>query len=83
MYHHSIGYTTILFIVVNVVTGIDILDPGKRYCIAYLAYIAFLVAVSAVLEDWTWVRWFQNRNSRKERMNLNMQPKKKDDIARV
>lgn len=61
VYHHLIGYTTILLIVVNVITGIDILDPGNRYRIAYFAYIAFLVAVSAVLEVWMWIRWFQKR----------------------
>jgi len=80
VYHHLIGYTTIALIVVNVITGIDILDPGNRYRIAYFTYIAFLVAVSAVLEVWMWTRWFQNRRRKKERMhNVNIQPQEIDD----
>lgn len=64
IYHHTIGYTTILLIVINIITGIDILDPGKRYRIAYTAFIAFLVAMAAVMEAITWRRWWIMRRKK-------------------
>ncbi|KAG0614215.1 hypothetical protein M758_6G159300 [Ceratodon purpureus] len=65
IYHHTIGYTTILLIVINNITGIDILDPGKRFRIAYIAFVAFLVAVAAILEAISWRRWWIMRKKLK------------------
>lgn len=54
VYHHSIGYSTIVLSVINVFRGLDILDPDRRWRRAYIGIIIALGAVALVLEAFTW-----------------------------
>ncbi|EEF30377.1 Auxin-induced in root cultures protein 12 precursor, putative [Ricinus communis] len=55
IYHHSIGYATIILSIINVYEGLDILDPEKKWKRAYSGVLIFLGATAAVLEAVTWL----------------------------
>ncbi|KAK4437423.1 cytochrome and DOMON domain-containing protein [Sesamum alatum] len=54
MYHHSIGYTVIVLSIVNIFEGLDIVDPEKKWKIAYAGVLIFLGAIAVLLEAFTW-----------------------------
>jgi hypothetical protein len=39
IYHNAIGYTLIILSIINVYKGLDILDPGKNWDVAYLVIL--------------------------------------------
>ncbi|KAM7271128.1 hypothetical protein ACFE04_030342 [Oxalis oulophora] len=54
IYHHLIGYTTIILSIVNVFKGFHILQPADKWESAYIGIIVSLGVVAAILEAWTW-----------------------------
>lgn len=64
VYHHTIGYATIILIIANIFQGLKLLEelesvsPWKG---AYLAVLVILGVVSVVAEGVTWFLWFQRR----------------------
>ncbi|XP_010557694.1 PREDICTED: cytochrome b561 and DOMON domain-containing protein At5g35735-like [Tarenaya hassleriana] len=54
VYHHSIGYSTIVLSIVNVFEGLDILDPEDKWTRAYVGILIFLGACVVILEPLTW-----------------------------
>ncbi|KAH0464586.1 hypothetical protein IEQ34_007372 [Dendrobium chrysotoxum] len=54
IYHHVIGYTVIVLSVINIFKGFDILDPDEKWKHAYIAIIASLGGIAAILEIFTW-----------------------------
>ncbi|OAY35196.1 cytochrome b561 and DOMON domain-containing protein At5g35735 [Manihot esculenta] len=55
IYHHSIGYATIILSIINIYEGFDILDPEKKWKKIYTGIIIFLGALAALLEGITWI----------------------------
>ncbi|OAY35239.1 cytochrome b561 and DOMON domain-containing protein At5g35735 [Manihot esculenta] len=55
IYHHSIGYATIILSIKNIYGGFDILDREKKWKKIYTGIIIFLGAVAALLEISTWI----------------------------
>ncbi|XP_065852684.1 cytochrome b561 and DOMON domain-containing protein At5g47530 [Euphorbia lathyris] len=54
MYHHSIGYTTILLSIVNIFKGFSILNPEQKWKDAYIVIVVVLCLCAAALEGVTW-----------------------------
>lgn len=54
IYHHSVGYSTIILSIVNVFKGLDILNPDQKWKRAYIGILIFLGCVAVVLEALTW-----------------------------
>lgn len=54
IYHHSIGYSTIILSIINVFEGLDILDPAKKWKKIYIGILIFLGFNAAMLEAFTW-----------------------------
>lgn len=54
VYHQSVGYAVIVLSIINVLEGLDILDPHKNWRTAYIIVIAILGAIAVVLEVITW-----------------------------
>ncbi|KAL3604953.1 hypothetical protein D5086_005812 [Populus alba] len=55
IYHHTIGYTTVILSIVNIFEGFDVLDREKNWRKAYIGVLIFLGAVAVVLEAVTWL----------------------------
>lgn len=60
VYHHTTGYTTILFSIINVFEGLHILDGPKSL---YTAVIIVLIAVAVTMEAVTWRIVIKRRSS--------------------
>ncbi|CAN8232647.1 unnamed protein product [Cochlearia groenlandica] len=54
VYHHTVGYTTIVLAIVNIFKGFDILDPEEKWRWAYIGILIFLGACVVILEPLTW-----------------------------
>ncbi|GAV74598.1 Cytochrom_B561 domain-containing protein/DUF568 domain-containing protein [Cephalotus follicularis] len=54
IYHHLIGYTTIVLSIVNIFEGFSILGREKNWRSAYIGILIFLGASAAILEAVTW-----------------------------
>ncbi|AED94011.1 unnamed protein product [Arabidopsis thaliana] len=54
VYHHTVGYTTIILSIVNIFKGFDILDPEDKWRWAYIGILIFLGACVLILEPLTW-----------------------------
>ncbi|KAJ6873896.1 hypothetical protein NC651_032670 [Populus alba x Populus x berolinensis] len=54
IYHHSIGYTTVILSIANIFEGFDVLDSEDNWKKAYTGVLIFLVVVAAVMEAVTW-----------------------------
>lgn len=54
VYHHTVGYTTIILSIVNIFKGFDILDPADKWRWAYIGILIFLGACILILEPLTW-----------------------------
>lgn len=55
IYHHTIGYTTVILSIVNIFEGFDVLGREKNWKKAYIGVLIFLGAVAVVLEAVTWL----------------------------
>lgn len=62
LYHHSVGYATIILIIRNIFEGIDLLQPARGWKTAYIVVIVVLAVVALVLEVATWVVWLRRRS---------------------
>ncbi|ESQ33223.1 hypothetical protein EUTSA_v10004354mg [Eutrema salsugineum] len=54
VYHHTVGYTTIILSIINIFKGFDILDPADKWRWAYIGILIFLGACVVILEPLTW-----------------------------
>ncbi|CAH2079516.1 unnamed protein product [Thlaspi arvense] len=54
VYHHTVGYTTIILSIINIFKGFDILDPADKWRWAYIGILIFLGACVLILEPLTW-----------------------------
>ncbi|CAK7349089.1 unnamed protein product [Dovyalis caffra] len=54
IYHHTIGYTTVILSIINIFEGFEALDREKNWKKAYIGVLIFLGAVAVVLEAVTW-----------------------------
>ncbi|KAJ6338712.1 hypothetical protein OIU76_008218 [Salix suchowensis] len=55
IYHHTIGYTTVILSIINIFEGFDALDREKNWKKAYIGVLIFLGSVAVVLEAVTWM----------------------------
>ncbi|KAJ6941131.1 hypothetical protein NC651_007042 [Populus alba x Populus x berolinensis] len=55
IYHHTIGYTTVILSIVNIFEGFEVLGREKNWKKAYIGVLIFLGAVAVVLEAVTWL----------------------------
>lgn len=55
IYHHTIGYTTVILSIVNIFEGFEALDREKNWKKAYIGVLIFLASVAVVLEAVTWL----------------------------
>ncbi|KAF5203377.1 Cytochrome b561 and domon domain-containing protein [Thalictrum thalictroides] len=53
--HHGVGYMIAVLGIFNVFKGLDILDPEKKWRVAYIAILGVLGGVALLLEAITWV----------------------------
>ncbi|KAF7803840.1 cytochrome b561 and DOMON domain-containing protein [Senna tora] len=68
VYHHLVGYATIVISVVNIFEGFDALEEsvGDRYDDwkkSYISIIAALGGIAVLLEVYTWIVVFKRRSS--------------------
>jgi len=61
VYHHAVGYTTVVLIIVNVFEGLDLLRPGAKWTNAYVVVLTILGGSSFFLEIITWSVWLRQR----------------------
>ncbi|CAF1857563.1 unnamed protein product [Brassica oleracea var. botrytis] len=54
VYHHTVGYATIILSIINIFKGFDILDPEDKWRWAYIGILIFLGACVVILEPLTW-----------------------------
>ncbi|XP_010450413.1 PREDICTED: cytochrome b561 and DOMON domain-containing protein At5g35735 [Camelina sativa] len=62
VYHHTVGYTTIVLSIVNIFKGFDILDPADKWRWAYIGILIFLGACVLILEPLTWFIVLRRKN---------------------
>ena len=60
IYHHTVGYATIIISIINIFRGFDALevsveDRYNDWKNAYIGIIAALVGIAVVLEIYTWI----------------------------
>ncbi|MFQ6619528.1 hypothetical protein Gotur_001297 [Gossypium turneri] len=55
IYHHGVGYAVLVLGILNVFKGFDILNPNRKWKLAYMIIIIALGAISFLLEAITWV----------------------------
>ncbi|TYI73069.1 hypothetical protein E1A91_D07G104700v1 [Gossypium mustelinum] len=55
IYHHGVGYAVLVLGILNVFKGFDILNPDRKWKLAYMIIIIALGAISFLLEAITWV----------------------------
>ncbi|KAG8376493.1 hypothetical protein BUALT_Bualt09G0069200 [Buddleja alternifolia] len=48
------GVSVLILSIVNILDGLDILDPGKKWKRAYIGVLIFLGSIVVVLEAFTW-----------------------------
>ncbi|XP_010542011.1 PREDICTED: cytochrome b561 and DOMON domain-containing protein At5g35735-like [Tarenaya hassleriana] len=54
IYHHAVGYSTIILSIVNVFKGLDILDPEDKWRWSYIGILILFGAIVLILEPLTW-----------------------------
>ncbi|GLT46250.1 hypothetical protein SLA2020_200210 [Shorea laevis] len=54
IYHHSIGYSTIILSIINVFEGLHLLNPAEKWKKIYIGILIFLGFNAAMLEAFTW-----------------------------
>ncbi|KAH9565013.1 hypothetical protein CY35_04G055100 [Sphagnum magellanicum] len=62
VYHHAVGYSTIILIIINIFEGIEILSPGNGWQTAYISVIVVLGSSSIGLEILTWGLWLKHHH---------------------
>lgn len=62
VYHHSVGYATLLLIIINIFEGLDLLQPGDKWTVIYVIILCVLGAISLIMEIITWTMWLRQRN---------------------
>jgi heme/copper-type cytochrome/quinol oxidase subunit 2 len=63
VYHHTIGYATIIVIIINIFEGLHVLQPNHKWRRAYIIVLIILGAISIILELVTWILWFYRRKA--------------------
>ncbi|KAE8659401.1 Cytochrome b561 and DOMON domain-containing protein [Hibiscus syriacus] len=73
IYHHSVGYTVIICIIINIFEGFDILKPDDHWERIYIGILIFLGIVATSLEVFTWyvVLKRKKKGSDKHSHNIN------------
>lgn len=61
VYHHVVGYTTMVLIIVNIFEGLDLLQPGDKWTNAYIVVLTVLGGTSFVMEIIIWSVWLRQR----------------------
>ncbi|KAG8372648.1 hypothetical protein BUALT_Bualt12G0088500 [Buddleja alternifolia] len=61
VYHQAMGYSVLILSIVNILDGLDILDPGKKWKRAYIGVLIFLGSIVVVLEALTWYIVFKRK----------------------
>ena len=69
VFHHVIGFATIIIIIVNIFEGIHVLQPDSKWKKIYIIVIAILAAISLVMEIITWIVWFRRRQVSPKRLD--------------
>ncbi|KAG0560887.1 hypothetical protein KC19_9G022100 [Ceratodon purpureus] len=69
VYHHSVGYATLVLIIINIFEGLDLLQPGNKWTLIYVIILCALGAISLIMEIITWSKWIRERNSNKQAMH--------------
>jgi hypothetical protein len=69
VFHHTIGFATIIIIIVNIFEGIHLLQPDRKWKKIYIIVIAILAAISLVMEIITWIVWFRRRQVSPKRLD--------------
>ena len=54
IYHHTLGYTTVVLSIGNIFEGFDVLESENNWKTAYIGVLVFLGVVTAVMEALTW-----------------------------
>ncbi|KAG8391282.1 hypothetical protein BUALT_Bualt01G0171800 [Buddleja alternifolia] len=54
MYHQMMEYSVLILSIINILDGLVILDPGKKWKRAYIGVLIFLGSIIVVLEAITW-----------------------------
>eukprot|EP00249_Psilotum_nudum_P007168 c20361_g2_i1 orf=208-1425(+) len=60
IYHHSIGYSLIVLGILNIMYGLDILSPQKKWRHACYGVLGALGGISLTLEIVTWITYFHS-----------------------
>ena len=55
IYHHGLGYGIVILGIINVFKGLAILDPEKKWKLAYIVLIIILGGIALFLEAITWI----------------------------
>ncbi|WCJ28153.1 Cytochrome b561 and DOMON domain-containing protein At4g17280 [Euphorbia peplus] len=66
IYHHSVGYTTILLSIINIFKGFGILNPEMKWKDAYIIVLVVLIVCGVALEGFTW--YLVRRRKSEEKM---------------
>ncbi|KAL3506546.1 hypothetical protein ACH5RR_031928 [Cinchona calisaya] len=54
VYHHGVGYGVLVLGIINVFKGLEILNPPKKWKMAYVLFLAVLGGIAIALEVITW-----------------------------
>lgn len=65
VYHHLVGYATLVLIIINIFEGLDLLQPGDKWTRIYIIILCILGAISLIMEIITWGMWFRQRHNNK------------------
>ncbi|XP_027117055.2 cytochrome b561 and DOMON domain-containing protein At3g25290 [Coffea arabica] len=55
IYHHGVGYGVLVLGIINVFKGLEMLDPPKKWKLAYIFFLAVLGGIAISLEVITWI----------------------------
>ncbi|XP_047325130.1 cytochrome b561 and DOMON domain-containing protein At5g47530-like [Impatiens glandulifera] len=55
LYHWGCGYATIILSIINIFYGIELLNPGKAWKLAYMGILILFGIMAMFLEVYTWI----------------------------
>ncbi|KAM3327348.1 cytochrome and DOMON domain-containing protein [Capsicum chacoense] len=55
MYHHGVGYGVLVLGIINVFKGLEILQPGRKWKLAYIIFLSIIGGIALILEAITWI----------------------------
>lgn len=61
IYHHTVGYATIILIIINIFEGLDLLQPEDKWTTAYVIVLCVLGGISLIMEIVIWTLWVKQR----------------------